>query len=269
MGRRKRNIPEACCYHVTHRCHGRSFLFKFDIDRQNYINRLREMNEKFPVDVLNYIVTSNHIHLLLWSSSGSYISQAMHFLQSTTAKDYNQRIGREGAFWSNRYHPTLIEPGNHLSRCIFYIDFNMVRAKAVEHPFDWKYSGCHELAGIRKRYRIINLDCLLNCLGFSNKNLFFKWYNAVVEKEAEKTSHLRQAIWSKALAVGRKEWIEDLSSGLLRTKISPVVTEEYERYEQSGQNTSSFAVNEPKPIYGLYGTNTTKKELWKKHLKNS
>ena len=67
MGRKRRDIAESCCYHITHRCHDRYFLFKFDVDRQNYVNRLLEMKKKFPVDVLNYIVTSNHIHLLLWS----------------------------------------------------------------------------------------------------------------------------------------------------------------------------------------------------------
>jgi hypothetical protein len=35
-------------------------------------------------------------------------------------------IGHGGAFWSDRYHPTLIQNGAHLGRCLFYIDMNMV-----------------------------------------------------------------------------------------------------------------------------------------------
>ncbi len=54
-----------CCFHVTHRCQERRFLLKFEIDRQNYERRLREAASKYPVDVLDYVVTSNHVHLLL------------------------------------------------------------------------------------------------------------------------------------------------------------------------------------------------------------
>ena len=35
---------------------------------------------------------------------------------------------RKGAFWEDRYHATVIEKGEHLLRCIVYIDMNMVRA---------------------------------------------------------------------------------------------------------------------------------------------
>ena len=33
-----------------------------------------------------------------------------------------------------RYRSTLIRDGRHLGRCLFYIDLNLVRAKAVKHP---------------------------------------------------------------------------------------------------------------------------------------
>jgi len=32
---------------------------------------------------------------------------------------------------------TAIESGDHLLRCIVYIDLNMVRAGVVNHPSDW------------------------------------------------------------------------------------------------------------------------------------
>lgn len=61
----------------------------------------------------------------------------MQFLSGTAAQDYNRRTGREGAIWSSRHRPTLIEPGLHLSRCFFYIDLNMVRAGVVSRPVEW------------------------------------------------------------------------------------------------------------------------------------
>ena len=128
MGRRRRGWLEHCCYHVTHRCHDRAFLFRFALDRQNYVNRLREMTRKYAVDVLDYMITSNHIHLILWSRTVGAISSGMQFLQGTCAQDYNRRKKREGSFWRDRYHTTLIQNGSHLCRCLIYVDLNMVRA---------------------------------------------------------------------------------------------------------------------------------------------
>ncbi|MGE4344011.1 MAG: hypothetical protein AB7F20_06950 [Geoalkalibacter sp.] len=45
--------------------------------------------------------------------------------------------GRKGAFWEDRYHAAAIESGEHLLRCLVYIDLNMVRAGAVSHPQEW------------------------------------------------------------------------------------------------------------------------------------
>ena len=157
------------------------------------------------------------------------------------------------------YHPTLIEPGHHLSRCLYYIDLNMVRAGVVKHPAGWKYSGYHELAGMRKKYRIINTDCLLECLGLLDKNRFYKWYNSTIDKEVEKNYHSRQPAWTEALAVGGKEWVENLSNGLSRTKILPVITE----------STQAFTINEAKEIYGLHGGYNAQKQFWKIHQKIS
>lgn len=57
------------------------------------------MSKRYPVDVLDYIVTSNHVHLLLWAKETCFISAGLHYLQGTIAGDYNRRKGREGAFW--------------------------------------------------------------------------------------------------------------------------------------------------------------------------
>ncbi len=41
----------------------------------------------------------------------------------------------------------MIETGTHLSRCLFYIDLNMVRAGVVQHPEEWQHGGYRELDG--------------------------------------------------------------------------------------------------------------------------
>jgi putative transposase len=53
--------------------------------------------------VLNYIVTSNHIHLVVKDSSANVIADSMQLIAGRTAQQYNQRKRRHGAFWEDHY----------------------------------------------------------------------------------------------------------------------------------------------------------------------
>ncbi len=207
MPRHRRGLKDHSCYHITHRCHKREFLFKFARDRQVYVELLRETVDRFRLDVLNYVVTSNHVHLLVWVRHGEQLPRAMQFLQGEFAQYYNKRKSREGAFWRDRYHTTLIQKGGHLSRCLFYIDMNMVRAGAVMHPEDWRHGGYQELSGKRQRYRVINQKRLLKCLGNGDDtDAFQKWHQATLETCLAQDYHAREAYWSKAFAVGDERY---------------------------------------------------------------
>jgi len=210
---------------VTHRCQERRFLLKFERDRRRYLERLREVALSREVAVLDYMVTANHVHLLLWAQSARQISTAMHWLQGNTARDYNRRQAREGAFWRGRYHPTLIETGAHLSRCLFYIDLNMVRAGVCQHPREWRASGYHELCGARQRYRIINLARLLECLALGVPGggvEFHRWYTATLAEALARGYATREAVWSEALAVGSRTWLAGLGPLVRGATVTPL-----------------------------------------------
>jgi putative transposase len=84
--------------------------------------------------VLDYTVTSNYIHLLVKDTGPNIIAQSMQLIAGRTAQEYNHRKRRQGAFWEDRYHATVIEIDEYLNRCLVYIDLNMVRAGVVNHP---------------------------------------------------------------------------------------------------------------------------------------
>jgi len=184
-------------------------------DRRQYLRRLREMAVRYPVSVLNYVVTSNHVHLLLWSEKAAAMASGMQFLSGAAAQDYNRRAGREGAFWSGRYRPTLIEPGFHLSRCFFYIELNMVRAGVVARPDEWIGGAHDELSGRRRRYRIIDQCRLLDCLECQTADQFREWYGNTIDGGAGGAyCREREPHWTEASAVGSKQWIEKLGGRL-------------------------------------------------------
>jgi putative transposase len=77
-----------------------------------------EAKRRFGLVVLNYVVTSNHIHLIVKDDSeNKIIPQAVGLIAGRTAQEYNRRKHRKGAYWEDRYHSTAIETGEHLRRC--------------------------------------------------------------------------------------------------------------------------------------------------------
>ena len=253
MGRRPRSRSRPCCYHITQRCQERRFLLKFAIDRRNYVRRLYYFSRTSPVSVLNYMVTSNHVHLLLWSKQAKDISVLLRDLQGNTARDYNRRKGREGALWSGRYHPTLIENGKHLGRCLFYLDLNMVRARACEHPREWDACGYHELSGQRQRYQVIDQVRLARCLGHPSTAGFRQWYENTLTEKLSRAESEREPYWSKALAVGSIGWIKSMGikldvTGSSRILIEPLVDKDGDSADQ----------------YGVFVSARTQGDFWQK-----
>lgn len=142
MARAKRHYIPNQIWHITQRCHKREFLLKFKRDRHRWIQWLFEAKRRFGLVVLNYVVTSNHIHLLLKDDSDHRtIPPAMGLIAGKTAPQYNQRKKRNGAFWQDRCHATAIETGKHSLRCLVYIDLNMVFAGVVDHPSQCPHGG--------------------------------------------------------------------------------------------------------------------------------
>jgi putative transposase len=222
MGHPRKNLQRPCCYHVTHRCHDREFLLKFRRDRRNYVERLRQASRHFGIDVLTYMVTGNHVHLLVWAERADQVSSAMHFLQGTAAGDYIRRKGREGAFWRGRYRPTLVESGHHLSRCLLYVDLNMVRARVCDHPEEWVGGAFREHLNPRHRYRVIALDRLLAVLGMADHAQFVSWYTATIREQLEAGYHVRKPFWSSVLAVGTQQWVRGIAGTIMGVTVERV-----------------------------------------------
>ena len=195
-------------WHITHRCHKQEFLLKFSKDRQSWINWLFEAKKRYQVKILNYIVTSNHIHLLMLDEPAGSMSKSIQLIAGRTAQEYNMRKKRKGAFWEDRYHATAIETGVYLQRCLTYIDLNMVRAGVVKHPSDWENCGYHELQDPPLRYRIIDRQLLFDLLRVSSDLEFKKSHNAWIKNAIERNEDEKH--FSSSVAVGSNEFVKQV-----------------------------------------------------------
>src|SRR6185436_18082783 len=106
---------------------------------------LYESRRRFGLCVLDYTVTSNHVHLIVRDRGQDEIAASMQLIEGCTAQAYNRRKRHGGAFWEDQYHATAVETGEHLARCVVYVDLNMVRAGVVRHPAQWEVGGYPEI----------------------------------------------------------------------------------------------------------------------------
>jgi len=160
MPRANRHTIPGQVWHLTHRCHEQKWLLRFALDRRRWLYWLYEARKRYGLIVLNYVITSNHVHLLVKDRGNGEIGQSMQLIAGRTAQEYNNRKSRRGAFWEDRYHSTAVQSTGHLHRCITYIDLNMVRAGAVEHPRYWEHGGYAELQSPSRRYKRVDYETL-------------------------------------------------------------------------------------------------------------
>jgi REP element-mobilizing transposase RayT len=208
MPRAYRHYLSGQIWHITHRCHEKSFLLRFPNDRRKYRRWLFEAKQRFGLCVLNFVITSNHVHLLVKDTGKGVIARGVQLAAGRTAQEYNQRKERQGAFWEDRYHATAVESGEHLHRCLVYIDLNMVRAGAVAHPAAWECGGYREIQDPPRRYTLIDLTGLSDLCGFADVKAFQSAHYRWVENAIANGTLARDKRWSESIAVGGSAFIE-------------------------------------------------------------
>ena len=213
MARAKRHYIPGCIWHITHRCHKREFLLGFSKDRHRYLQWLYQARKRYGLTILNYVVTSNHIHLLVADDGGrDVIPNSMQLVAGRTGQEYNQRKNRKGAFWEDRYHATAVESGDHLARCMAYIDTNMVRAGVVSHPTSWPFCGYNEIQVPRRKNVLIDYERLQGLFGTESYEKLREIHKGWLEEYLGDGSKTRQDEWTDSIAVGSRTFIEKVKA---------------------------------------------------------
>lgn len=231
-------LPEHV-YHLTHRCHNGSFLLRFNTIRIEYRRRLWQAVRRFRIIMLNYCITSNHTHLLLKVRQKARISTFMRHLEGEFASYYNRRKRRHGTFWNERYHSTLIEDGSHFWNCMHYIDMNMVRARVVDHPGNWRWCGYQEISCRRRRYQILELPELLQLAGITDLGSLAAWYEIQLDQALKTASGCREPHWTESIAVGSEGFVRRIAA----------ISKHRRKFEIMAVNESAWYVRDPMVDY--------------------
>ncbi len=202
-------------WHITHRCHKKEFLLKFNRDRRRWLHWLFEAKKRYGLSILNYAVTSNHIHLLIVDSADEWaIPRAMQLVEGRVGQEYNKRKQRHGAFWEDRYHATAVQPGRHLARCMAYIDLNMVRAGVIRHPAQWEFGGYKLIQNPPQRYMLVNLDLAAKLLDLKSPEELAQAQRSWIELALQSGENPYQPQWTQSIAVGDYAFVKNTMEAL-------------------------------------------------------
>jgi putative transposase len=127
-------------YHVICRGNNRQAIFRDDVDRKGYLEKLSLYCQDKQVDLLSYCLLSNHVHLLLETPRGN-LSKLMQAFQTSYTVYFNKRHGRSGHVFEQRYKALLVDKDNYLLQVSRYIHLNPVGARIVDRAQDYRWSS--------------------------------------------------------------------------------------------------------------------------------
>ena len=127
-------------YHVTARGNEQRPIFRDDLDRREYLDRIVHYRERFRFQLLAYCLMTNHVHLAVRSSAVP-LSRVMAGLQSSYAQWFNRRHARVGHLFQGRYKAFLVQEDRYLLALIRYVHLNPVAAGVVANASGYSWSS--------------------------------------------------------------------------------------------------------------------------------
>jgi len=151
MPRRSRiDAPEAL-HHIIVRGIDRKAIFKSDADRDNFLERLKNILTYSDTSCFAWALIPNHFHLLLRTGRVP-ISTVMKRLLTGHAMYFNRKHNRVGHLFQNRYKSILCQEDAYMLELVRYIHLNPIRAKIIpELKFLDKYTYCGHAAIMGKK----------------------------------------------------------------------------------------------------------------------
>ena len=128
MARPLRIQFENAYYHVTCRGNARQEIFSKDADYSRFLDLLERSSGIYQVDVLAFLLMTNHFHLLVKTPLANLQEFMRHFNISYTSY-YNRSHQKTGHLYQGRYKSFLIDADHYLQEVSRYIHLNPVRAK--------------------------------------------------------------------------------------------------------------------------------------------
>ena len=165
MPRQARNLKKYKMYHIMVQGINREFIFNDDMEKEKYIEIMREKLGDYHSIIIAYCVMINHAHFLAYSENDREISRLFQRVNCTYSNYYNKSKNRVGYVFRDRFLSKEIFNEAQKIKCIRYIHNNPIKAKIVKNEEEYLYSSYREFKNRKSGLidfsivgRMINID---------------------------------------------------------------------------------------------------------------
>jgi len=129
------------CFHfLTFSCYSR-LPYLGTAARSLFERSLEMMRIRYDFVVCGYVVTPEHVHLLVSEPKKALLSKAIQALKLSVSVQRSER-----PFWQPRYYDFNVQNEEKTSEKLRYMHRNPVERGLVEKPEDWAWSSCRHYA---------------------------------------------------------------------------------------------------------------------------
>ena len=143
MSRKQRIGIPGVPQHVVQRGNNKQACFFGEADYHYFLAILYDCLEKNKCVMHAYVLMTNHVHLLITSSTRDGVSLLMRDLGRRYVRYFNDTHDRTGTLWEGRFKSSLVDSERYCLSCYRYIELNPVSAKLVSEPEDYPWSSYH------------------------------------------------------------------------------------------------------------------------------
>lgn len=201
---RKDVLEDFCMFHITWRCHNKSFFLKGSEEKKFYYNLLLKNHKKYGVQIFAYSIMSNHIHLAGKCDELKRLSAFFQKINTSFAKFINKKLSRTGQVIMDRFKSPMIEDNSALLKVTNYIELNSYKAKMVKHPKNYFWSSYRHYAFGLKDDLITNSPVFLEFgnTDYERREIYKEMIDELLSKE------LVHENFSKTYFIGDPAWVE-------------------------------------------------------------
>ena len=157
MSRRKLTRDTLFPYHVTARSNNRDWFYLPQQQSWNIFTKyLRVVADRFGIEVLSFVLMSNHFHLMLATPLAN-IDAVMRYLMTEVSREIGKRTGRINHVFGGRYKWSWLSDPEAVAYVFKYICRNPVKAGITERCEDYPFSTANR-SGMKDIPLIERLD---------------------------------------------------------------------------------------------------------------
>jgi len=174
MARQARKRSATGVYHVMLRGIDKRDIFLHDEDKMIFMKKLLKAKENANFGLYGYCLMDNHIHLLIRESEE--IGVSVKRVSVGYASWHNNRYGRVGHLFQNRYLSEPVESEGYLVHVLRYIHQNPLKANMVKKPEDYPWSSYNDYISAYQGNGV-NIDADMIMAYFKDQNDFEEFTN--------------------------------------------------------------------------------------------